>query len=541
MKPETLPDRIRNDPKMSAECAVFDALRQSRALDGAVVYHSLNWHSDVDGFPRDGEVDFLVAHPEWGFLSLEVKGGRIGFDAGTDSWTSTDRKDRVHNLNNPFKQAAKSKRAVLAYLRDAWPGRSMPFVNARHGVIFPHSEAAGRLSRLPAYAPEHIVACSDHMAKLGSRVAGMMIHDSGTMRTPRQAFGATGMSVIDGFMGRDVDLQPIPETRVLTVDRRIVELTERQNRYLSLLSQQPVAIVEGGAGTGKTLLAMEQARRWSADRRRVLFLCFNGPLSEAVQRAMADTGVGVSTFHDFCSRTVSAHGLDMDAERRSYRSSWLNRLPGHLEEVAVSGPDALYDAVIVDEAQDFKATWIEALEMFVAPQGRFWCFRDDGQNVQFGDELLDILDVHPFTLSENVRNAQPIFEESKPLRTGPEQVGLGPPGPDVERVDGRGGDLTKTVVKTVNGLITRDRIPALHIAVLLETVAQVDAVSAGLSGVSVARADKAWSDGLVVDTVRRFKGLDRPVVVLATRGEDPALDYVGVTRARGRLLIVEHD
>lgn len=538
MKPARLPEDVRADPKLSAECRVYDALESSASLAGAVVYHSRRWHADVNGMRRDGEIDFLVAHPEWGFLSLEVKGGRIGFDAGGDSWTSTDRHGVEHGITNPFRQAEKSKRVVLDYLREHWPGRRMPFVNARHGVIFPHSEGRGRLSGLPAYAPPEIVACTEHMDKLGSRVAAMMIRQGAETRSPTQPFGSVGMEVIDGFAGRDVDLAPLPETRVRTVDRQIVELTETQTRYLTLLQHQPVAVVEGGAGTGKTMLAMEQARRWAEKHGNTLLLCFNDPLAKAMAGALADAPLGVSTFHKFCERTAAAHGIDMIAEKRSYPKGWLDRLPDHLETVALDGPGTLYDAVIIDEAQDFRAEWIEALRMFVASEGRFWCFRDDGQNVQFGDDLLNVLDVHPFALNENIRNARPVFDAAQPYRVGPAQSCLGPEGPDVEIIETAADRVIKTVGRTVNRLLTADGIGPEGIAVLVETRTRADAVAAALSRKDAVGAAEAWSDGLVIDTVRRFKGLDRPVVVLATRHGEAAMDYVGHTRARGRLIVI---
>lgn len=538
MRPQNLPDTILSDPKRSAEVAVFRALEQSTELASAAIYYSCRWHADVGGIRRDGEADFLVAHPKWGILSLEVKGGRIGYDAQTDSWTSTDRHGDCHGVSDPFAQASKSKRVVLEHLRKKWPG-SMPFLNMRHGVVFPHSDGRARLGDLPAYAPTDIIACSEHMETLGARIAHMLLTRDISVKSTATAPGAVALQIIEGFAGKDVDLTPLPSTWVSTVDRRVIELTEDQTRYLDLLEKQNVAVIEGGAGTGKTILAMEQARRSAAKGQSTLLLCFNRGLGSALRMALADTSVGVSTFHAFCRQSAIAQGMEIEGQKRSNPSTFTNTiLPQLLEEIALIGPTKKYDHIIIDETQDFRTDWIECLRLFLTDQGRFWCFRDDFQNVQFGEDLLTILNTNPFSLIENVRNTRQIFEEAEPLRPGPRQFCKGPDGPPVEWFNVTKEGLEKSVIKTVNRLITSDKIGAGQIAVLLENKGRVDQISDLLHDKNIVGAEDTFSDNLVVDTIRRFKGLDRPVVILGRELNDNALDYLAFTRARTRLLII---
>ena len=74
------------------------------------------------------------------------------------------------------------------------------------------------------------------------------------------------------------------------------------------LDKVPRLAVEGSAGTGKTVIAMEKARRLSREDKRVLLLCFNKPLAEDLQRSAK--GFEVSTFHDFAFRLAQRAGLD---------------------------------------------------------------------------------------------------------------------------------------------------------------------------------------------------------------------------------------
>src|SRR5690606_38066878 len=94
--------------------------------------------TDRQGNEIDGECDFLVAHPGWGILTLEVKGGGISYDPAADQWWSKDRNDIRHRIKDPVKQARDAKYAILARLKDSrrWNARH---IRVAHGVIFPNS------------------------------------------------------------------------------------------------------------------------------------------------------------------------------------------------------------------------------------------------------------------------------------------------------------------------------------------------------------------------------------------------------------------
>ncbi|MBX3038563.1 MAG: NERD domain-containing protein [Anaerolineales bacterium] len=55
-----------------------------------VIFYNVAWQARRDGYTRDGEADFVIAHPDYGVLVLEVKGGGVTYDAITGQWTTTD-------------------------------------------------------------------------------------------------------------------------------------------------------------------------------------------------------------------------------------------------------------------------------------------------------------------------------------------------------------------------------------------------------------------------------------------------------------------
>ena len=77
------------------------------------------WHANSR--KPDGEADFLIGHPDLGFLVVEVKGGAIDFDASTARWTSRDRHGETFPIKDPFTQALDAKHELLRELQDGCP------------------------------------------------------------------------------------------------------------------------------------------------------------------------------------------------------------------------------------------------------------------------------------------------------------------------------------------------------------------------------------------------------------------------------------
>ena len=103
--------------------------------DQFVVFHSVAWHANSR--KPDGEADFLIGHPDLGFLAVEVKGGAIDFDASKARWTSRDRHGETFPIKDPFTQALNAKHELVRELLDdgRWPrGRR---VQMGYVVMFP--------------------------------------------------------------------------------------------------------------------------------------------------------------------------------------------------------------------------------------------------------------------------------------------------------------------------------------------------------------------------------------------------------------------
>ena len=228
---------------------------------------------------------------------------------------------------------------------------------------------------------------------------------------------------------------------------------------------------------------------------------------------------------------------------------WKAELPEALQ-AATEGGLPKYDAIVVDEAQDFAdAYWLPLQYCLDDPEaGVLYVFLDAAQRLYSPESSL-IEELPRYELPVNVRNTQAIHRAAAPFPGENATQAPGPKGRPVEVVELKAGAaLEKEVGKVVHRLLHDEQVPAEDIAVL--TGRRPDAVGldrdSKFAGLPVIPADRPRKGHITLDTVHRFKGLDAPVVVLTgLEGIHAAtaemLLYVGITRARSHLVILARD
>lgn len=342
-----------------------------------------------------------------------------------------------------------------------------------------------------------------------------------------------------------------------TAEQRIKELTDEQAvtfEQLVAAQDKPRQLVRGVAGSGKTLIAAAVAERLARMGKKVLYTCYNRNLAEW----LIDTGLGstlmVRHFHALCGE-LSRHPPLTAAMRSSGISSdqYHNMLlPNALFEAAKQDPNLRFDAVIVDEGQDFRQTfWPPLLALLRDPQSSLlYVFCDDNQRIYTRDEIP--VDTEPLYLSRNLRNVRPIGETVRKYHRGIGSYEVA--GPDstqaIEYVDPaqHDGNLDLALEHTLNRL-TGQGIP-LDRMVLLTPFSDK---SRWKDGMIIGKYRLRWGistkskNGLCVETIFAFKGLERPVVILselnrayhAMRQNFDELCYVGYSRAKHYLVILQ--
>jgi hypothetical protein len=488
-------------------------------------------------------VDFLVLNPDWGWLGLEVKGGGV---SRTDSgWTSVDRDGNVHPISDPGKQAQRAVHAIRKFLTAhtdglRWADR-VPFGWA---VVLPDVEVSGGL---------------------GPELPRALVIDRRELDAPRDAldrvchFFRTDAPPLPpeiphrflAVLAPQIRLVPSLATRIEEDEVILVRLTVEQTHILDTLSEVPRIAVKGAAGTGKTLVAMEKARRLASEGKRVLFLCYNRPLAEFL--AAQAGGFTVKNFHAFCRDLATAAGIPWKPpkERAAARDYWETEPPQQLIEALQAYPDERFDAVIVDEGQDFREYWWIAVEKLLGnpKTGVLWVFFDPLQNL-YGGGPTEALGLMAASLTWNCRNTGRIATFASAFVAATPSLKPGTPeGIRVEEIAcPTKRDMLEAVRTTLHRLISREKIAPASIVVLTPGSIESSLVwrTRRFGNFTLVEFPARPGPGEVTfATLQRFKGLEADVVVLCeiSQGDSictPNHLYVGTSRARHVLIVAEY-
>ena len=558
----------------AAEQLVTERLRAALPSPEFHLYPNAEWLGPMrDGGPaRDGEADLVVVHEEMGILVLEVKSGAPSRDGQGRWWIGG------HELSrDPFTQAKDSKHQLVRKLQalPSWPPRTEP--RAGHAIALPDVDLAS-LPRghalLGADAPRELVLDAQALETAESIrrwVDGAYKYwlGDGTRGAP---LGANGIRLVDEILAPTWSLHRLVRGRIEDDRSELLAASGEQALILNRTKRFRRLEVVGPAGSGKSMLAAEKARLLAREGYRTLLVCFNQRLATSLIRELAEahapapgalgpTGLDVTTFHRLCERLGAEAGVLPTRPAPIPQAWWDETLPAAAEAAIDALPNARYHAIVVDEGQDFEASWFDLLErLLIDPGDVFWVFHDPGQALIRTDVVAG-LGFERLELFENHRNPGSIAELAARFYRGDEEPTAFR---ETERrytiIGAEPGQPTRDALrKTLHRLIEEERVAPFRIAVLSGARADASEVwrhrrfgNACLE--NAALHDDGTSRGLapedvpdepnevLFETSRRFKGMEREVVVLVelpTEGERlDELLYVGLTRATTELVVI---
>lgn len=561
-----IPPVIGLEVPSAGEREVFVRLRDDPGTASWVVLHSVGLARHESQVA--GEVDFVVVIPNVGVLCLEVKGcGTTALRRVDGVWFygQNDRGDR----RGPFRQAADGMHSLRRDLAARIPG--LAAVQFSSGVIFPFARFA---ERSPEWQPWEVL---DAGALRATPISALLLalmgqarsHLLAVPRAPRLDEGrptpAECGTIRDALRG-NFEAPADGATRRAELAGELRRYTEEQVVALDAMAENPRALFVGPAGTGKTLLAIEAARRGRAEGRRVLFLCFNRLLGSWLARETAGLQPEVTT------RTLHQHLLAVsglaEVPPGASHDFWSSRLPELACDCMLDdGPQRgrwVYDELIVDEAQDvFQESYLDALDISLhggLAAGRWRIFGDFENQAIFGATRVHLEDFRQrrsghapvYRLRVNCRNTPLIAEYAQILS------GLQPRYLRVLRRD-------DGVQPSLRFYRSAHEAESQLADVLRELEgsgfgdAEIVVLSPRAEGACATRmTSSAWAGrlcpftrpaaGLAIGygTVQAFKGLEAPAVVVTdvetiSTPEARALFYVATTRSLQRLVILAHE
>ena len=517
----------------SREGEMFLSLR--KLPDDYYVFHSFRIINIIDSEWKENEIDFVIFNRNKGIICLEAKAGQVHCEQGIWYYSSGA------EMRDPFAQANSNKwklnNEIYRFYRN---NDILKHCKMLSSVWFP-SVSVHTLSRinLPTNASRDLILTAEDLSDPKSSVERIF-----SIQTSIKEYGEM-VSVEPGLTKREADslLQNILCPSFNILPSKTLELDYKRERFNSLISEQcnllnyleeqRNAVINGAAGTGKTMIALEKARRHSAKGENVHFMCFNVKLKEFLKRNYDYPNVDYYTIDGFACKICNTPKADFaDLEYRLLEMEEEHSFP--------------YQHIIIDEGQDFGQTRIEEANILkqlediilLTEAGTFYVFYDKLQIVQSKKlpAFIEEADCR-LTLYKNCRNTKKIAETSfKPLQTKPKLFD-----------SAIAGTLPKIIITESDICTALDR--AIH-DILDNGITNIQIISCAPSGCSAVEEYLTTNGNylyrkteIAFTTCRKFKGLEADAVVLIdvnynTICDQNKLFYVGASRARLDLFII---
>lgn len=485
---------------------------------------------------KDHEVDFVVAIEGAGIICLEVKGGEVWHDGNT--WWQGDR-GHEHKIK-PVRQSREACYALREYIEKD-PQWTQGRLRWDHVIVLPNSEIAADFA-LPD-CPRWKVIDRNDLTTLVHKLKHVLVRQE----LDRPLLSQQGIDQLaTALSGRGLPQRSVV-ARALANEDAADALTEHQAVVLDAIKLLNRVEVRGGAGSGKTFLAMEQARRLSAKGQRVALVCYSHGLASYLERIAAtwprrqQPGY-VGEFHDLGKQWGAPEGPDESIASAETAQFWEHDLPLQMAELAMELEHGhRFDSIVVDEAQDFADSWWEPLLIALKDpdKGGIYVFTDEGQRVfdRHGSPPVPLV---PLLLDHNVRNTRQIANAFQPLVDHPMRF-LGGEGPAVKFVSCAREDALRVGDDEVELLLEEGWRPE-DVALLTTGSRHPEQTERQKDG-HKAYWDSFWdAEQVFYGHVLGFKGLERRAVVLVVN-ETSQFErsrerlYVGLSRARDQLVV----
>lgn len=550
--------RIAQEIKSGAERRVYEALKAGLP-DDYTVMHSVAWVARQPGeHAQDGEADFMLVHPRDGILILEVKGGGVSLNGYTGQWESRDGRGQHHAIKNPFGQAKNAKHQILSMLRqDRDWSRLVPGpICIGHAVWLPDIGSAEKL--VGPDRPRELILTSPDLSNVRQAIQSAW-QFAGANSPSRVEPGRNAVTLVEKLFARSFTVLPTAAARIAEEEHKRIELTAIQFRVLKMLGSRRRVGIAGGAGTGKTLIALEKAQDLARRGFKTLLLAYNRPLGDHLA-SVVDPALPITaaSFHAFAESWFRKKGEDyVTRAKRDYPGAnhWNVIVPAALHYLADENEEVRYDAILVDEAQDFADEFWLPRESMMADLEKtpLYLFYDANQRIYRRSEKFPIQPDEEFTLTENCRNTAAIHATVRPLFSGGE---LNAPAIDGVPVSWHPAETLPEQTKFIRSMVQKMvGDGGLAVSELIILIADPSLVASYVKGLVHAgplpgglKFEEDTSDArgrIRVSTSARFKGLEAAVVIVCGVDTlDPENDegrmalYVAFSRPKSELHIV---
>lgn len=552
-----VPDNI-NSTDSQGEKRVYRHFKSDINSRDFIILHSLFVSKHLTRV--SGELDFLVLAPGLGIFALEVKHGQVSRDEGV--WKFENRYGKINTSSiGPFRQVSDTMHSLRSYLLEVADNNSklktklskflfgwgVMFTSLREFYEYGSEAESWQLFTRPSFR----VPASHYIKELSkgfhNKYSGRHWYNVNDSR-PSQKDCEEIFKLLRG----DFSYKYTTLNQILDEENLIEHFTEEQFETLSFMEYNDRALIQGGAGTGKTIMAAEWFQRNVNAGLRVGLICFNKKLGNKLNSELSgvidlsETNSFVGNLHSYMISLTGQVPPEIDAQQ-----FYEIHLPLESLFVLEDIPEEdRFDLLIIDESQDLMTeSYLDVFDAMLKEglsNGKWVLFGDYCNQLIYQDnpkKVLDILSAKSSfarvpPLKTNCRNSKKIVLYNH-TTTGCQQQ-LSPEGMvDGEKVEHHFPSKSKQVekvVKIISDLLSKG-IPKSKISLL---TCKSSTYSQLLQNYEI----KKWVEkGLIFSTIHSYKGLQNSFVI-ATEFEELESDhstsllYVAISRAKLKFYLV---
>ncbi len=499
------PNNISEYAPTDSEQLVFYELKQ-QLPDTYEVFYSVSWTYSKNGKKEKSEADFVVLCPDYGFLCLEVKGGS-GIKIENNEWILIDDVNGNRKLyRTPYEQAE----ASMYYFKKAYSNEyNIDYQGiSGAGVIFPFY-AVDDIEKI-SNRPQVCTIDSKGINNLYDKIKKMFKFWGG-QRYGFNVYSSNQHKSFVELIRKRIAINAAAGALVKYKERQLDVINRVQDNYIYLLSNINQFYIRGGAGTGKTWIAMKIAQKEASLNKRVMFICVSKPLAFKIRDILDDR---IDVFY-------------LDALKNNSTEDNLHK----------------YDAILVDEAQDFNEDMALYIKTMLVDENtsRLGVFYDDVQNVtDFNFENTFRILTPEFLLRENIRNTANIYKFAMESTDLGKDVVTNPvegPWPVTQFID----DFKQLLLQLeliFKKFIDDEGLLSSSIVVLVEdSIGFIDKFKGKIAKWKLVTEYTDSLNEIKVSAVIDFKGLESDMVIYVhDNNVSKKINYIAYTRAKYYLI-----
>lgn len=536
------PTDLENYNYTSSEKYMYEAFRD-QLPDKYHVFFSVRWFEMNEGKRVDSESDFIIFDPSFGYITVEVKGGKNIIQDGINWYLIETNKgeESTRKLKcSPYEQSEKSMRHFYNYFHEEFHQS----FNGAYGfaVAFPWYSSDKIIS---SSSPREVTIDMTDVSNLKQKV-NSIFHFWKNKRNLFVPFSAEQRQKLISLINKRISLSAAAGALIPIREKEFIKINIIQDSILDSVYNFKELRFIGGAGTGKTFIGAKKALREAAKSKRVLFTCCSEALTKYVDQEL---------FHNVDNiKCMNFNSLMQELLGDEYIKA-IRDGGGFFDYIGVLDESQKFDCIIVDEAQDYDVDMGLSIRALLSHDySTFYVFFDESQNVFSKDfENSFAIEYPPIILRYNIRNTGRIYENAiEHTGLGHETVASSLLGVEPEYSEYKNTNQSKKALTNIVNHLTQKEYVSPKSIVILSNCTYEDSILRGEEYIGALQIDKSGNSSIIKDdiirfsTVKDFKGMEADIVIYINHKEKRKSlgveqlceEYVALTRPRYYLYVL---